>query len=135
MSEPWGIVVVATEAGMPLVLAGLCGARPPLVWLADGEPGWGRWANVIAGRKIPTGEGLPLRWDGALVPEGWDRARRVWWDRPRGVRVDVDAARAASLAFPAVEDVVRLARALESAGLCRVVLLDLVDGAVVERAP
>lgn len=28
-----------------------------------------------------------------------------------------------------------LARALEAAGLCRVVLLDLVDGRLVERAP
>ncbi len=31
---------------------------------------------MYGGKQRPNA--LPLWWDGALVPEGWDRLRRVW---------------------------------------------------------
>lgn len=81
-------------------------------------------------------DALPLWWAGALVPEGWDRARRVAFDAAGftggpGLAATLDSV---EVMHPGWEAVLRLARAMESAGLCRVVVLDLVDGVPVERA-
>lgn len=153
MADPHAILLVPTEAGAALLADGVCGGRPPIV---------SRWPDgvSIAGLRLDTWAIKPARsvvgleetsavvlwWAGELVPEGWDRARRVWhetgeteillkwdWDDE-----DVDRDElldAANNFWPLAEQVLVLARALAFDGLCRVVLLDLVDGALVERAP
>lgn len=138
MSEPWGIVVVPTEAGRVLTEPGACRSLPPQVH--RGAAPWEEWCSC-SDRSSGLLEGLPLRWGGLPIPEGVFRAWQMW---------DPDASPEAEAAFEATGwttyDVLGeslesasaaewLARALEAAGLCRVVLLDLVDGAVVERAP
>lgn len=120
-ADPWGIVLVPTEKGraltaphrasLPLIprVLGVCATRsaqpPVVVWYEVGPP-----------------NGLILWWCGALVPEGIDRLHRVMqheqWSR-----------------YPTIDAVLQMARQAEYDGLCRLVLLDLVDGAVRERAP
>lgn len=72
-------------------------------------------------------DALPLWWDGALVPEGWDRYVRVLLTALGG-QDDYPVSR-----WPTADGV--LAAASAGTSLCRVVVLDLVDGALVERAP
>lgn len=120
MTDPWGIVVVPTEAGRALLADGPCGAKPPSVH-HDDDGSWCDCEDYPA--RLSTG--LPMWWDHALVPEGWDRARRVADPMLRLARVSC----------PFSDEVLKLARAMEADGLCRLVLLDLVDGAARERAP
>lgn len=72
MGEPWGVIVVPAS-GDPggLLAVGRCGALPPTVYQSFHPPTW------KIGHPGPLLGALPLWWDGALVPEGWDRARRV----------------------------------------------------------
>ncbi len=120
MTAPHAILLVPTEAGAALLAGGRYGARAPSVHLAQSPNA--TWCDCEdGGLYYPSA--LPLWWDGALVPEGIDRAIRVLGDIP-------DAPHADRWAAP-----MALARVLEAAGLCRVVLLDLVDGRLVERAP
>ncbi len=130
-SDPIAVLVVPVDGDIGGLLAvGRCGARAPcctrLRSFGD-EPE--RWA---AGRMVGyPGEivALPLWWDGALVPEGWDRARRVL--DARG-----DAWVGRYLFAPTLSNVIIGAQAFVYNGLAaRVVLLDLVDGRLVERAP
>lgn len=79
---------------------------------------------VLRGGSRPRGfvVALPLWWDGKLVPEGVDRARRVW----RPTVADKDS----WLVISPTD----LAHALVRQGDgSRVVLLDLVDGRLLER--
>lgn len=100
-------------------------ADPYAILLVPTEAG----AALLAARRLAGQRwgpecgtrGLALWWDWDLVPEGWDRARRAC--------AEIHDFR------PLCSDVLVLARFLASAGLCRVVLLDLVGGALVERAP
>lgn len=101
---------------------------------------------------------LPLWWDGALVPEGWDRARRsirplvehldayIQWRPtvPAGDTLGRAIARHDRYGLgrlldrpdPMLGSVQIAAMVAACAGLAsRVVLLDLVDGRLVERAP
>jgi hypothetical protein len=77
-----------------LLAAGRCSLATPACCSEYGRAGWmvGLW---------PASAALPLWWDGALVPEGWDRLQRevhreaqplTWhmW-RPRLARVLVEA--------------------------------------------
>lgn len=138
----WGVVLVPTVEGRALLADAPCGGRPPAVrWMPRMDGGRGRWIEPAASRAGGPGSviALPLWWNHVLVPDGWDRARRVWaaWDgqqRPFA-SLDPEYARApARFWWPCLEEVLAVARALESAGLCRVAVLDLVDGAVRERA-
>lgn len=130
------VVLVADLKG-PLLKDGPCGALPPLVSrYPDGDSIDGirldRWGvehgRHAHGPRTRAVFALPLVWDGAVVPDGWDRARRVAFrTHPAwGMLTVMD---------PDVQQVWMLARFLEKFGLCRVVVLDLVDGALVERAP
>lgn len=140
MAEPHAIALVPTEAGRALTADGPWGARPPLVVVTVPH---GTYLSGQAFDGAPVANGLPLWWAGKPVPDGVFRAWQAW---------DPDASPEAEAAFEATGwttyDVLGealdshsphaalwLARALESAGLCRVVVLDLVDGALVERAP
>jgi hypothetical protein len=89
-------------------------------------------------RVSSLSSGLPLVWDGMPVPDGAFRAWNAWgpdedeaefgatgWTTYDVLAEALDGASAAEW----------LARSLERMGLCRVVLLDLVGGALVERAP
>lgn len=135
MSEPWGIVVVPTEAGRALTEPGRrmeipehgSADRPRLQVTRAARPPEVCWGYDDATRSFPP-NGLPLWWAGALVPEGWDRARRVfgWHDWPPDPTQHGGAAYILRMMEVYRED---------WDSLCRVVLLDLVDGAVVERAP
>lgn len=94
MSDIVAVLVVPAEGDPGGLLAeGACQAWPPRVGSSAAHD-YGSWK---AGAKewTPMGwdeqgaydtEALPLWWDGALVPEGYDRARRVgisqWDDTP-----------------------------------------------------
>ena len=129
MADPWAIVLVPAE-GDP---GGLLAARrlrlpgpqaavsvtraavPPQV--SGWDPSSSLWPS-----------GLPLWWDGALVPAGWDRARRAAyalhpaWMLPTTMEPDQN-------------QLLMVARFLMKTSGARVVLLDLVDGRLVERGP
>ena len=136
VGEPFGVVLVPTTAGRALTADGPLGALPPMVSrYPDGTTFAGipmdRWAvehgRHAHGPRSRVTRGLPLWWDGALVREGWWRA---WCVRT------ADMSRPAPCPVcPGVDDVLAICRELEAAGLCRVVVLDLVDGALVECAP
>jgi len=122
VSGPVAVLMVADYYG-DLLRPGPCRSRAACVYRAAS----GAWVDVepLAGW---TACALPLWWDGALVPEGWDRARRV--------------ARAAGVTTfwpdeePSLRSVVRQGELLIEGNLAsRVVLLDRVDGRLVERAP
>ncbi len=121
--DPHAIVIVPTEAGVALRRAGRCGGTPPMVSRGR-RGGWFSGRSAEESWADADEHGIPLVWDGELVPEGWDRARRV-----------ADHLRVAMVSQPFVDEIMKLARSLSSDGLCRVVLLDLVGGALVERAP
>lgn len=159
MADPYAILLVPTEAGAALMADGACGSVAPRVgidsyngrWSStprrapalDGYclcPGCRQWtprnhpeahehldgcSEVARVSLLPSG--LPLVWDGAPVPDGVFRAWCAWTagvSRPAPCPMRPDCA-----------EVLELAKELEAGGLCRVVLLDLVDGALVERAP
>ena len=136
VGEPFGVVLVPTTAGRALTADGPLGALPPMVSrYPDGTTFAGipmdRWAvehgRHAHGPRSRVTRGLPLWWDGALVREGWWRAWCVW---------TADVSRPAPCPVcPGLDDVLAICRELEAAGLCRVVVLDLVDGALVECAP
>lgn len=125
MSDPIAVLVEPAErdpAGLldpaPLGLGG-CPAC-----VTEGPGGW-----VHGMRSSPTGEprwALPLWWEGSLVPEGWDRLRRVM--RAHALDQDPDAGQVRWAAAVAVKHAPGNACA-------RVVLLDRIDGRLVERAP
>lgn len=136
VKEPFGIVLVPTEAGRALLYPGA-----PVYSVRDMLHGWVVEAtNGNACVHAPTeGDGhvhdmerdvwaLELWRAGALVPEGWDRARRVASDLHPAWMMP-------TIMEPGADQLLMVARFLEKHRLCRVMLLDLVDGAVVERAP
>lgn len=91
--------------------------------------GWTNWMATSA-RRDGYELALPLWWEGALVPEGWDRARRVANDSP--TMPDYSSLRAFT-ATP--ESCGWLADALVTMDLAsRVVRLARVDGRLVEVA-
>lgn len=69
-------VIAQVAAGDPgrLLARGVCGPMPAYAWNPHGR-GWQTGtAAMVPGWPC---EGLPLWWDGRLVPEGWDRAIRA----------------------------------------------------------
>ena len=140
MADPHAILLVPTEDGASLLALGRLGQRPPCLVSypkrgPDTQPPWSPYAIPTMDMGYGRVLALPLRWDGELVPEGWDRARRACADLPRGQRPTGPVLMWLHDFRPLCSDVVVLAQFLASAGLCRVVLLDLVDGVLVERAP
>ena len=93
----------APGLGEALLAPGRCGAMPPIMVRVDltrsviapdstlgflfeatGESEWQVWEyGDVWQEGYPRA--LPLWWDGALVPEGWDRARRVLWESPASI--------------------------------------------------
>jgi hypothetical protein len=55
----------------------VCGGRPPTAWEWNGD--WRE--DAYSGPALPHEEALVLVWDGAVVPEGCDRACRAWWHK------------------------------------------------------
>lgn len=138
----YAVVVIPTKKG---ALAGLTDPGAPVYSIRDQLHGWVVEAtNGDACVHAPTeGDGhvhcmerdvwaLELWWLDAPVYTGWDRARRVCTaNAVTGVGVNMTR----GLFDPLPDEVLLLAHAMEAAGLCRVVTLDLADGAVRERAP
>lgn len=138
MSEVVAVLVVTKRGGhLNLLAPGPCGARPPRVvsghvcayeshreWQTDED---GPRDCYMCRHPL---EALPLWWDGALVPEGWDRAARcVSWNDSGCHVFEIGEARLAC--------VLDGARALVRHGKAsRVVLLTRdADGRLVEVSP
>jgi len=124
-------VLVAAGPGSPLLAEGTCGARPPLVHRSSRETSRlsdSEWERLALGQWSPRGmqsgdteSALVLWWDGALVPEGWDRLQRAvrreaqplsghaWHPRIQRVLSEAETARCIRI----VDRVVRLARDAE----------------------
>lgn len=124
MSAEIVAVLVVPAEGDPggLLAPGACGSVPPSAWVRRYGRG-ARWTPGLSGHRTP-GDALPLWWDGALVPEGWDRARRVgisvWNNEPN----------------PDLGTVLVCATSLCDRGWgARVVRLARVDGRLVEVEP
>lgn len=118
MSE---IVAVLAVSDGSLLHEGPCGAKPPVVSV-DPDVGWGNWWGGHP-------RALPLWWNGALVPEGWDRAVRVFEAWVKGEIPNLPRS-------PALDNCDFMAAALVRADLAsRVVRLARVDGRLVEVAP
>lgn len=139
--DPWGVVVVPVEGDPGGLLApGQCGAMPPCVRYyplraSDGVgllgPGW-----VSERRHIASyGSALPLWWDGALVPEGWDRVRRALFAYEYRVEPEPLPRNGWWRLDPTLDFILVAANDLLATGrAARVVLLDRTsDGSVVER--
>ena len=99
---------------------------PPTVTL--GPNGWRIGRDVTDPMRVVMPHwALPLWWDGALVPEGWDRARRV------AHKVDLTERMRIEAWNPTIEEVIRFADLLVKVSLApRVVRLARVDGRLVE---
>lgn len=133
-NNPWGIVLVPAE-GDPgrLTQPGALGCMPPVArrWPARDPGTWEHTppsAEVVLNRAAWRSQevGLAVWWDGALVPEGWDRLLRC---------IDTDDSDHAPRHPPVGEvvDMANYALRYKVNLASRVVLLDLVDGRLVER--
>lgn len=128
MADIVAVLVVPAEGDPGGLLAeGPCYAWPPRVGRAN------EWTPMTWDEQgAYDEEALPLGWDGELVPEGWDRARRVAREVPDDY-LGGEAWFAAQDAHPDFDAVKSLAAALMAAGLAsRVVRLARVDGRLVE---
>lgn len=140
MSAEIVAVLVIPAEGDPggLLAEGACQAWPPRVGSSAAHD-YGSWK---AGAKewTPMGwdeqgaydtEALPLWWDGALVPEGWDRARRSMY---RAVSKLDGESEPWCLLDPGLSDVLWAAARLAAGQrlASRVVRLARVDGRLVE---
>jgi hypothetical protein len=103
------LVVPAEKDPAGLLAEGRCGWPPAVAWTDHQPDGW-HW-RVGNTRK---GHALPLWWDGALVPEGWDRARRAWFN---SVAVSHDAEAVYEMFDPTLELMLPLADSLVGTGL------------------
>ena len=136
MSKIFAVLVVPAEADS----GGLLWNPPRLrgtnagQWHFEGRP---PWVETPDSRQ----RALPLWWDGALVPEGWDRARRVAARHQlythahggdRGEFVDL----AIALTDPDRDEVIEVADALVRARLAsrvvRLTRIDRIDGRLAE---
>jgi hypothetical protein len=138
-------VLVVPAAGDPggLLAAGPCGGVPPRVLsghtCAYGSHQEWQTPDDLDGRDCYMCRhplfALPLWWDGALVPEGWDRARRVYLTACRGNPRAVHYG-TAEVRDPDLYELVGVADELVHADLAsRVVRLARVDGRLVEVTP
>ena len=142
------LVVPAEDDPGGLLRYGALGARPPVAHRFRHRD-VGVWEHsVVDGLVLARPElwrsqelALPLWWDGALVPEGWDRLRRVSlgvsardWTRA-GISLTERLGGEAS-PRPHWAVMVRLAEGLVPIGIAsRIVRLARVDGRLVEVQP
>jgi hypothetical protein len=133
VTAPHAILLVPTEAGAGLLARGrvlpsdYIPAQPPSVWRC----GCGEWGHAGCAGRLPQPFALPVWWGGAMVPEGWDRASRFGLENTEDDGSDErDDLHRRWHPWP---DVHACAYWLARQGLCRVILLDLVDGRLVER--
>ncbi len=114
MGSVRGVLVVPAD-GDPggLLRCGVCATgAPATASLVDGV-----WLPAL--RCDEAGTALPLWWDGTLVPEGWDRLRRVL------ARLGRASTYLGIESLSDVADVIRAAEYAVAAGLgARVVLVD-----------
>lgn len=145
-TNPWGVLVVPAEGdpggllafrrlaipsqptGRTLV-ASTEAARAPKVlgWDSGRDASSPLWPSA-----------LPLWWDGALVPEGWDRARRCLRRLDYVQRISSGIGNMTWQTLDTIDPIcgqaITIAGWTVATGLAsRVVLLDLVDGRLVER--
>lgn len=147
MIPPVAVLVVPAAGDRGgLLTPGPCGAMLP--WAQQVRVSGPSYTGLVwaAGSRWPPEDPrhvgvLPLWWDDALVPEGWDRARRVLANRMRSFLPSDWSGGAGALldASPGTEsilDTALMGRLLFELGLASgVVLLDRVDGRLVERVP
>ena len=116
--DPGGRLACLPWAYSPPAVASL--VQPYCTPVEPVEPEWR--LGLISGSDLRA---LPLWWDGALVPEGWDRLMRRY-----------SAARDEAGEWPMLDDVLATASDLVAAGLAsRVVRLARVEGRLVEVSP
>jgi len=78
----WGVLLVLSRRGLPVLLRGVAVEAPGVAHLTIA--GWKRPDEIPAvTRAMPLALGLALRWGGVLDPDGWDRARRVYVEGDR----------------------------------------------------
>jgi hypothetical protein len=129
-------VLVVPAPGDPggLLAHGSCESWPPLVFVR--RDGWLGPTGWVVGRPVGGEQrALPLWWDGALVPEGWDRAVRSLDSDQEPPPTPWHGQRwAPSPRYPDIGQVRWMGERLVRTGFAsRVVLLDRVDGRLVER--
>lgn len=123
---PYAIVIVCHPLGIMLA-DGPCGAKPPLV-CRDAEGVWVAGHDAKAGAVMVC---LPIQWKGGLVSEGWDRARRI----VGRIRFDPFTGKDWWAGLPNTDVMLRLADVAVDCGFAsRVIVFDLVDGRLTERA-
>lgn len=150
----FGVLVVPPEGdGSLLLTPGAGGSLPPVAFGPFQREGAFRsqwsigWDTQMACEKGVWAEGgeraLLLWWDGKLVPEGWDRMRRVGWDCLLWDYIDRWEL---NLHTPSAGELVVAAKRLTGGPgrnlltgfhgkvASRIVLLDRVDDRLVERA-
>ena len=131
MTAPWAILLVPAEAGAGLLEVGPrlrldCPSDLDIIVSRCGHP-----PRIVFHGRHP--DALPLWWDGALVEEGWDRFRR--WALGRTEEDGSEGRDFCTAMWCQARDASMAAEwAAESVGGFRVILLDLVDGRLVERA-
>ncbi len=143
MADPHAILLVPTEGGAALLALGRLGQRPPCLVSypkrgPDTQPPWLPYAIPTMDMGYGRVLALPLVWDGMPVPDGVFRAWNAWGPDEDEVEFEATGWTTYDVLAEALDGAGAaewLARSLERMGLCRVVLLDLVDGALVERAP
>jgi hypothetical protein len=125
--DPGGLLAAGRCGGTPACVYECCpprGPAEPLTWTVG-------WWNVAGTHSVNA---LPLWWDGALVPEGWDRARRVFY--AHGPAHDVESIKRGPGTNPPLSFVEEVAPWFVECGLAsRVVRLARVDGRLVEVSP
>ena len=89
MSEVKAILLVPAE-GDPhgLLKLGPCGARPPMAYQESGTGIWRPYRGPLGEGHPENNDALVLACDGEPVPEGLDRANRVWVGRWCGYLLD-----------------------------------------------
>jgi hypothetical protein len=129
-------VLVVPAEGDPggLLAAGVCDFGAPTASLIHTTPEPDQPGEWYSKRFVGAFTyALPLWWDGALCPEGWDRARRVY---SVGRREIDDHYGTAEIMNPDWFVVSSFAEQLVRVGLAsRVVRLARVDGRLVEVTP
>jgi hypothetical protein len=128
------LVVPAPNDPGGLLAKGACGGVPAMVGWYPPDANWSRIEWMLA-EDHANRRALPLWWNGALCPEGWDRARRAYAVGV-GAVLSHPAILYAESFDPTIGEVETMADGLCFQGLAsRVVRLTRVGGRLVELEP